>query len=317
MKIGTTFGFFVLTILGMLNQAPAQEIAICGVGQIDENWIESLELEKNSEINLHIDYINRVCKLDEKQLGKLKIAAKMVVGRIVQKAKEQQQGMIEPGFMPVVPAIEEPVEEPVDESELGVDDEASDSEEADEPAATETNLVVEARMAAPAVVAAPVQLNAVQMVARDEFSDEEYLYGRSLAYYPLWNKKVEKILTEEQQELLATAEKERFQKTYQSVIERSVSRLGNVLFLNDEQMEKFTKLCETKLEKQISTEFSDMGQVYDFDGMLYSTTTVDDVAEILTEAQLERWKVITRHWGVPAPMVEMQMDVPENIEVDE
>ena len=303
MKIGNTLGLIALAFFGvMLSQASAQQIAICGVGQIDENWIESLELEKKSEINLHIDYINRVCELDKKQLSKLQIAAKMVVGRVIEKAKKQQEGMmVEP--MPFIEEGEMEIEEPeaeIDEPEAEVDevqdDIENDLENQDPPADL------------PAF-AAPARLN-VQLIANPvqagDFTDEEFIYGKSLAYHPVWKKNVDKILTDAQKEAFETAEKERYKQTHQSVIDRSVTRLANILFLNDEQVEKFTELCNKKLEKQIKTEFSGMGQVYDFDGMLYSTTTADEVAEILSEAQLERWKVITRHWQVmPAEAVEV------------
>lgn len=304
MKIGNTFGFIVLACLGlMISQASAQQIAICGVGQMDDNWIESLELEKKSEINLHIDYINRVCELDDKQLSKLNIAAKMVVGRIIEMAKKQQQGVIQPvpfagedlgGEAPIEEGAEAPVEEAAGEE--ATDDLVNEVQVED----------LDAPVAAPAMA---VPMPAVQVMVNpagmDDFSEQEFIYGKSLAYYPLWNKKVDKILTESQREALAKAEKERYMQTHQSVIERSVIRLSNVLFLNDEQIEKFTELCNKKLEKQIKTEFSGMGQVYDFDGMLYSTTTSDEVAKILTEAQLDRWKVITRHWQV---VVDVEVD---------
>lgn len=299
MKIGNTFGFIVVACLGlMVNQASAQQIAICGVGQMDNNWIESLEMEKKSEINLHIDYINRVCELDDKQLSKLNIAAKMVVGRIIEKAKKQQQGMIEPA-VPVPAGVDgeggliEIEERPEETGELPL--------EADEDAEVENavqDLDAPAAAAAPAVqLIAPVQI-AVNGPGMNQFTDEEFIYGKSLAYYPVWNQKVEKILTESQREALAKAEKERYLQTHQSVIDRSAIRLSNILFLNNEQVDQIRELCNKKLENHIKTEFSGMGQVYDFDGMLYSTTTAKDVAEILTEAQLERWKVITRHWQV-------------------
>ncbi len=295
MRIVNTLSMvFVVCFCGLLNQASAQEIAVCGVGQVGEDWIQSIELEKNSEINLHIDYINRVCELDEKQLSKMQIAAKMVVGRLINMAKQQQQGMIEPGFMPEggLEQIDEPMEEG-NEDEVG-DEEIDDDEAAfDEPP---MGAVGQIAIAMPAPVLIGVRRN-------DEFSDEEYLYGRSLSRYPVWTKKVDKILNESQRELLAAAEKERFRVTFESVIERSVSRLTNILFLNEAQAKQFTELCEKKLETQISTEFHGNGQVYDFDGMLYSNTTADEVSGFLSDAQMNRWKVITRHWQVvPMPV---------------
>lgn len=307
-KIVNTLGCVaVVCLCGLFNQAQAQEIAICGVGQMNEDWIQSIELEKNSEINLHIDFINRVCDLDDKQLSKMQIAAKMVVGRLINKAKEQQQGMIEPGFAPVLIDEEEAIDQvPAEEGE--VDDEMNDGEMVVNDFAVEGDAAV--AMPMPALVQ-------VGMVARnDEFSDEEYLYGRSLSRYPLWLKKVDKILTESQRELLAAANKERFQKTFDSVIDRSVSRLSNVLLLNEEQVKQFTELCGEKLKQQITTEFHGNGQVYDYDGMLYSNTTADEVSEFLTEAQLNRWKVLTRHWQV-VPMNEPMVAEPMPVDEEE
>lgn len=300
MKIGKTFGLIALAFFGvMLSQASAQQIAICGVGQIDDSWIESLELEKKSEINLHIDYINRVCELDKKQLSKLQIAAKMVVGRVIEKAKKQQEGMmVEP-----MPFVEEGEME-IEEAEIEEPDQIEELENEVEGENLDAP-VAEPALAAPAIAAVQMIANPVRV---GDFTDEEFIYGKSLAYHPVWKKNVDKVLTDAQKAAFETAEKERYIQTHQSVIDRSVIRLANILFLNDEQIAKFTELCNKKLEKQIKTEFSGMGQVYDFDGMLYSTTTADEVSKILTEAQLERWKVITRHWQV------IPGDMPQAIE---
>ena len=284
MKICGAMSLFVLTLFGCwINGAAGQEIAICGTVP-DENWVATVELEKTSELKIHLEYINRICKLDAKQHIKLDVAAKMVVNRIVKKAEQQQEGMMGPGMIDPgfnggpIPEFED-VEFLIEERGPNVDQETGEEQIGD--------LQVD-----------EVMDNNQDPSMGQEYvpSDEDYLYGTPLMNHKLWKSTVAGVLTKEQNQRLADADKARFERTYQVIVERTALRIANTLYLDPEQSKKFSELCHAKMRTEVENEYARSGQVYDHDGMIYATTTAEEVSKILTETQMKRWEVLTRHW---------------------
>ena len=292
MKISGIIWMLVVACLASWTQsATAWQIAICPVGPIADNeWIATMEEEKKAELGVHIDYIHRVCALSDKQLTKLKIAAKQVTKRIVDCAEEQQNMINDPGFDGgMEPAILPlPIEEDMmQEEDMSEDLEEEDFDDMDEPSTMELPV---GRVAFPG--------NVMDEMSDDEYqyTDEDFMYGLPVTNHPLWKSTISNLLDESQQEKLDAADQARFEQTYASVIAHTSANFANRLFLNAEQTKQFSDLIYPKMQDSVREQLAQSGQVYDLDHYIYTTITSEDVADILTEAQSKRWELLIGQW---------------------
>lgn len=286
--------------------------------------LDQLKKKYETRMAVRLKEITEVCKLDDAQVRKLRMASKGSIVKALADQKqhmEEMQAMFQDGNvvmgMNVVagePVMVEDAAEPVADGEpagntekpADFDDSPKEDVPAEEPQKEEPQpkdpTIVEEPIAVEGVaIAAPamaVDFAAVGMPFMGGERPESFPWNQSV-----WLETVKATLTEEQFKTLDTFDKERVTRTQRSRIQAFVQNVDTELHLNDKQRTEIGAW----LEKEFAPFFTDPNMEYMFMGSGMTggffvqledgepnkpadPAHIEVVAKILTPDQLELWK---------------------------
>ena len=313
-RIRWFFGCFMATCVGCGLVGSASCHAQFALPAADP-FGEPVDVEENQkklfeeQLEIRIDEIDRVCKLEAAQLKKLKTAAKGAVSHAMSNWKKQATPIAR-GFAPVGNAIRiaPPIQAPVIAGPVVVDDvvplpvDEADNEEAgapeNEPADDKPEAVPPDEDLPPAIAAVGNIVVAGAPVMR--------LFGSqpgNVQHEKIWKHTVKSVLSAEQHEKLQAADKERVAFRRETCVRNKVRELDQQLRLAPNQRKQVMQVVDRVLGPAYERE-QGVGMVaISFGNESY--LELAHLQDILTPTQVERFK---RRWDRNDPFAPLQLN---------
>ena len=243
-----------------------------------------------NEINL----IDLACKLDKKQKLKLKIGAKGAVKKLANQWLKRNEGnlqwMINPGG-PIAIAGDDP-----DESE------DKDKKKSDEIVIKEIKDFDE------------IESNMIMNIVMDTF--ENPFASNHPVDSPFWKKIVKGVLTDKQKTQLIEFKANRKKRKTEAILNLLIQNLTAELTLNEEQQEKIRELIRPKFLKAKPISTTMFAETY-FYYYYASKVRKSDLKKILTDEQIQQWKLFMAPAQQVGQMIEMENGMGANARDEE